>query len=1728
MNGTNSTLMNTLTRMALLVMVLFTVSLTQVMAQPSCACKGSIQVSVDADCQLRLVVRDVLASTAGSCDAGATITLMKTAQGDIIPDLAPAIGVAEVDGSLLIGKTIYAKVTTQPIDGKVNSCWTTVYVEDKIKPSWANNRPDTCIVTCPSLGTFVPRAIDNCHTPRVYQVSESIVVNDCTKPLIFAGPDTLKCITREYRAIDESGNVSDSICKVVIYVTAIDDLIWPKNSQLFCEEDYAKIPSGPFAGHPSPVAIDGKKGSGVPSLYPWLPTTKNATYWIGRSGDGLRDSVSLSTRVVPPGSPASAQVCLTAPANITLRFKYGSIHLPAATDSAFYTINGDWKGGRKGVITPMSGTVPAPFNNIPLLSGQTICVNLVGSGASLTFGLDTLMTGIPLLPENSAACNLFVTYTDQKFPTIKCVTKILRRWTFMEWSCNSRIITRDQLIEIIDNKGPGIHDLKNDIATTNGHSCEGLYKLQKPRLTDNCSDDLKYNVTIKDEEGKPVSFIAGLRLSDADRYVKLPLGCDSIFYTAFDGCHNSTEVSIVVRVEDNTPPVAVCKQNTVVGLTDGGKAWVPASSFDNGSYDECDLAKVLVRRMDPTPCQPCKAPIIPGFTYIGEHINPGKTAPHHYYVSKHRANPRVAAKTAAAVGGYLVHLNNAAENKWVDDKYREWNIAEDYIIGLRDALGKGEFSWFSGQSGTYRNWAPGYPVDTIITPLNHRNDSIYVRSKYSTWTSSRPARWVNFDVDNCDADEYLYIVEVEDPCGFSEYVEFCCNDVTSTSPKVVVLRAIDKSGNWNECMVNATVQDKLPLELTCPPNQIITCDYPVSLTKEDLRTAFGYAELKGNCSSGTITDTFYTNLTSCRIGTIRRVFTATRGTEVRTCTQIIWVGGRSGYTGPRSWPKDTIVMSCGNPEDDAFRTSELGKPDLSGDNVCSLVGYKHHDDIFYINNSTPDACFKILRTHTVIDWCKFYPNTFVIDRVPASVVNFLRSIGGTGTELSVNNYLILINSIGAIEKVNTVGSENVYYYPKSTFGAHQVPNINLEGLLPGIGSVIPVTRLPELAHIFLLDYWNTWERLQTIKVADKVAPAIVCPPAKTVCTYDPSCVGGFIELSTTATDACTQELRWYYRIDKNNDGSFDSGSQYNKTGIGNSIDASGTYPIGTHKIEYTFEDKCGNLSKCEQLFTIKNCKAPTPYCLNGLATTLMPVDSDNNGTVDGGMVDVWATDFDNGSSHPCPGYKVAVSFAVITANADGTPKVVNRRTYTCDSIITGVRRNVRIYIAAVDTKGKVILDDNNKVVQDYCSTFIDVQNNLGACGSAGRIVVNGSVMTENEIPVKDVSVSLEGSEKTMMTGNNGTYNFSDVTAGGSYLVKPFKNDDHMNGISTLDLVMIQRHILGIEKITSPYKLIAADVNKDKNISAADLTELRKLILGINDKFTNNNSWRFVDKAHKFTDVNSAQAEIFPELYSLTNAKSNMKIDFMSIKVGDVNGNVTANSNDNRTESRSAQNFALNTVNASFNAGQIVEVPVIVAEANSVTGFQFTVGFDAEKLSLEGIDGDIVGMTDNNFGFTNLADGLLSVSYNKEKAMDMQEGDRIIKLTFKAKANGTLSEVMNINSDITKAEAYTGSHDVMNVNFKVVNRVADGVVLHQNTPNPFKANTVIGFELPKAMSATITIYDVTGKMLREYKDEFSKGYNNLEINKNELGSVGVMYYTLEAGDFKATKKMVVIE
>lgn len=91
------------------------------------------------------------------------------------------------------------------------------------------------------------------------------------------------------------------------------------------------------------------------------------------------------------------------------------------------------------------------------------------------------------------------------------------------------------------------------------------------------------------------------------------------------------------------------------------------------------------------------------------------------------------------------------------------------------------------------------------------------------------------------------------------------------------------------------------------------------------------------------------------------------------------------------------------------------------------------------------------------------------------------------------------------------------------------------------------------------------------------------------------------------------------------------------------------------------------------------------------------------------------------------------------------------------------------------------------------------------------------------------------------TSTTGYYAFTNLPLNSNLVLKPTKSDNPTNGVSTIDLLKIQKHILGLDPIKDPYTLVAADINNDKDINTNDLIELRKVILNIYDAFPSNTS-----------------------------------------------------------------------------------------------------------------------------------------------------------------------------------------------------------------------------------------------------------------------------------------------
>jgi fungalysin metallopeptidase (M36)/fungalysin/thermolysin propeptide len=86
----------------------------------------------------------------------------------------------------------------------------------------------------------------------------------------------------------------------------------------------------------------------------------------------------------------------------------------------------------------------------------------------------------------------------------------------------------------------------------------------------------------------------------------------------------------------------------------------------------------------------------------------------------------------------------------------------------------------------------------------------------------------------------------------------------------------------------------------------------------------------------------------------------------------------------------------------------------------------------------------------------------------------------------------------------------------------------------------------------------------------------------------------------------------------------------------------------------------------------------------------------------------------------------------------------------------------------------------------------------------------------------------------------------------------------------------------------------------------------------------------------------------------------------------------------------------------------------------------------------------------------------------------------------------------------------------------------GMILLQNRPNPFKDETLIGFNLPEATFATLTIFDVNGRALKVIEGNYNEGYNEIQISRSDLSATGIMYYRLMTNNGSVTKMMLLID
>jgi hypothetical protein len=277
---------------------------------------------------------------------------------------------------------------------------------------------------------------------------------------------------------------------------------------------------------------------------------------------------------------------------------------------------------------------------------------------------------------------------------------------------------------------------------------------------------------------------------------------------------------------------------------------------------------------------------------------------------------------------------------------------------------------------------------------------------------------------------------------------------------------------------------------------------------------------------------------------------------------------------------------------------------------------------------------------------------------------------------------------------------------------------------------------------------------------------------------------------------------------------------------------------------------------------------------------------------------------------------------------------------------------------------------------------------------------------------------------------------------------------------------------------------------------------------------NNTSWRFVDKGFAFPNMLNPFQTAFPENISVADAQaSNMDEHFTAVKVGDVNNSVQANLT-MQVDDRSGGTIFFDVDERVVKAGELVSVRFKAAEKTA--GFQFTMDLTGLEVA-EIVTADHVSA--GNFGV-----------FGKTVTTSINGTDEFT-VVFRATAAGQLSRMLSVGSRVTPAAAFKAAGDRYDVAFRfngASGSVAGaGFELFQNTPNPVKGATTVTFNLPAAAEATLTLTDVTGRVVRTISGSYAKGLNTVTLQRADLES-GVLFYELKTAGFSAAKKMVVVE
>ncbi len=295
---------------------------------------------------------------------------------------------------------------------------------------------------------------------------------------------------------------------------------------------------------------------------------------------------------------------------------------------------------------------------------------------------------------------------------------------------------------------------------------------------------------------------------------------------------------------------------------------------------------------------------------------------------------------------------------------------------------------------------------------------------------------------------------------------------------------------------------------------------------------------------------------------------------------------------------------------------------------------------------------------------------------------------------------------------------------------------------------------------------------------------------------------------------------------------------------------------------------------------------------------------------------------------------------------------------------------------------------------------------------------------------------------TAATVADGTYSLV-FDAANNVTVQPVAptSGQPADGVSTLDITILRRHILNLAPLDTPYKRLAGDVDGSSSITTLDLSFVRRLVLGSTNRFPRG-LWRFVPADFVFTNPAVPWSAPTNRTYASVGADTAGQ-DFVALKLGDVNNSWTppagAVGSPKSTPKKGPVSAGTNGVTfiapttSGFPGDEIV-VPIITSGFSSVKALQFTFRWNTQFLTFVNLGTlGLPNMASDNFNTNSAASSgyvALSWDYPNAGTVDLPEGATIFEARFRLIGAPSNTAAMFFDNSPTPLEVIDGNFNIL--------------------------------------------------------------------------------------------------